>query len=109
MSRNSIKVCVRTRPTQNFAQDNLLIDVEHASIIVKQTDPEAESTILNNRQNTFKFHFDHVFHNASQSAVYDLYARDTVHDVVYGINGAIMTYGQTGKLYLVFLMCYYLR
>jgi kinesin family protein 6/9 len=97
MSRNSVKVCVRTRPTQNFAQDNLFIDVEHASIVVKQTDPEAESTILNNRKNTFKFRFDHVFHNSSQSAVYDLYARDTVHDVVYGINGAILTYGQTGS------------
>ncbi len=98
MSRNSVKVCVRTRPTQNFAQDNLFIDVEHSSIVVKHSDPEAEvSTILNNRQNTFKFRFDHVFHNASHSAVYDLYARDTVHDVVYGINGAILSYGQTGS------------
>lgn len=95
--KNTVKVCVRTRPTQNFAQDNLFIDVEHGAVTVKHSDPEGESTILNNRQNTFKFRFDHVFHNASQSAVYDLYARDTVHDVVYGINGAILTYGQTGS------------
>jgi Cdc6-like AAA superfamily ATPase len=97
MSRNTVKVCIRTRPTQNFAQDNLFIDVEHSTIMVKHTDPNAETSVLNNRQNTFKFRFDHVFHNASQSAVYDLYARDTVHDVVYGINGAILTYGQTGS------------
>jgi kinesin family protein 6/9 len=98
MSRNSVKVCVRTRPTQNFAQDNLFIDTEHATILVKNVDHEAAaSQILNNRQNSFKFRFDHVFHNSSQSAVYDLYARDTVRDVVEGISGAIMSYGQTGS------------
>jgi hypothetical protein len=46
---------------------------------------------------SFKFRFDHIFHNASQAAVYDLYARDTVLGVVDGINGAIMSYGQTGS------------
>ena len=97
MSRNSVKVCVRTRPTQNFAQDNIFIDVEHSSILIKHVDPEAEASVLNNRQNSFKFKFDHVFHNATQSAVYDLHARDTVHDVVDGISGAIMSYGQTGS------------
>lgn len=97
MSKNTVKVCVRTRPTQNFAQDNLFIDVEHGSIVVKHNDPAGDTGILNNRQNTFKFSFDHVFHNASQGAVYDLYVRDTVHDVVYGINGAILSYGQTGS------------
>ena len=96
-AKNSVKVCIRTRPTQNFAQDNLFIDTEHASILVKHSEPEVATTILNNRQNSFKFRFDHVFHNASQSSVYDLYARDTVHDVVDGINGAIMSYGQTGS------------
>jgi type II secretory ATPase GspE/PulE/Tfp pilus assembly ATPase PilB-like protein len=65
---------------------------------VKHVEKEGAATaVLNNRQNSFKFKFDHVFHNASQSAVYDLYARDTVRDVVEGINGAIMTYGQTGS------------
>lgn len=96
MSRNNVKVCVRTRPTQYFAQDNLFIDVEHSSILVKHNDPE-ENSVLNNRQNSFKFQFNHVFHNSSQISVYDLYARDTVHDVVDGINGAILTYGQTGS------------
>jgi Tfp pilus assembly pilus retraction ATPase PilT len=38
-----------------------------------------------------------VFHNATQSAVYDLYVRDTVQGVVDGINGAVMSYGQTGS------------
>lgn len=96
MSGNSVKVCIRTRPTQYFAQDNLFVDTEHSTILVKHAEPEQPS-VLNNKQNSFKFHFDHVFHNASQSAVYDLYARDTVHDVVDGINGAVMSYGQTGS------------
>ena len=38
-----------------------------------------------------------MFHNASQQATYDLYARDTVQGVVDGVNGAIMSYGQTGS------------
>jgi kinesin family protein 6/9 len=100
MKKNSVKVCIRTRPTQNFAQDNIMIDQEHNSIIIDTTHsdtPKLHGGMLDNKQSTFKFKFDHVFHNASQSTVYDLYARDTVQGVVDGINGAIMSYGQTGS------------
>ena len=31
-----IKVCIRTKPTQNFAQDNLIIDREHNAIQVNK-------------------------------------------------------------------------
>lgn len=92
-----MKVCVRTRPTQNFAQNNISIDEEHNTIQVNTGHEEDAGGLSNNKQNTFKFKFDHVFHNASQSAVYDLYARDTVQGVVDGINGAILSYGQTGS------------
>eukprot|EP00981_Chlorochromonas_danica_P002941 scaffold601_cov170-Ochromonas_danica.AAC.2 len=93
-----VRVCIRTRPTQNFAQDNLGVDIEHGTIRVKyDDDKDAASSVLNNRQNTYSFKFDYVFHNASQVAVYDLYARDCVHGVVNGVNGAIMSYGQTGS------------
>ena len=98
MKKSSVKVCVRTRPTQNFAQDNLYIETEHSTIQVNTSDPdEPASTLLYNKQSNFKFKFDHVFHNSSQEEVYDLYARDTVQGVVDGINGAVMTYGQTGS------------
>jgi kinesin family member 6/9 len=99
MKKNSVKVCVRTRPTQNFAQDNITIDQEHNSIIIDTSHNDEPKVVgmLDNKQSIFKFKFDHVFHNASQSAVYDLYARDTVQGVVDGINGAIMSYGQTGS------------
>jgi Kinesin motor domain len=95
--KKSVKVCVRTRPTQYFAQDNLVIDEEHGFIRVN-TDRGDEPPVAggpNNKNNLFKFRFDHVFHNASQTAVYDLFARDTVQGVLDGTNGAIMAYGQT--------------
>lgn len=95
--RNAVKVCIRTRPTQYFAQDCIAIEQEHATIQITNNGDQEPGGMLNNKQNSFKFRFDHVFHNASQSAVYDLFARDTVGGVVDGINGAIMTYGQTGS------------
>jgi kinesin family protein 6/9 len=97
MKRNSVKVCIRTRPTQNFAQNNIIIDAEHGTIQITADQPKDNGGMANNKENSFKFRFDHVFHNASQSNVYDLFARDTVQGVVDGINGAIMSYGQTGS------------
>eukprot|EP01036_Dinobryon_divergens_P030732 gene30732-40021_t len=98
MKRNSVKVCIRTRPTQYFAQDNIFIDEEHGTVQIN-TSVIADETpgLLNNKQSNFKFKFDHVFHNATQASVYDLYARDTVQGVVDGINGSVMSYGQTGS------------
>ena len=98
MKRNAVRVCIRTRPTQYFAQGNINIDEEHATIqINNDSGEEIPAGMPNNKQNSFKFKFDHVFHNASQSSIYDLFARDTVQGVVDGINGAIMSYGQTGS------------
>ena len=94
---NKVKVCVRTRPTQYFAQDSITIDEEHGTIQVNNNQGIEPGEMLNNKNTSAKFRYDHVFHNASQTAVYDLYARDTVQSVVDGINGAIMSYGQTGS------------
>jgi kinesin family protein 6/9 len=99
MKKNAVKVCIRTRPTQNYAQDNIFIDQEHNTIQINTNTaqgPQGDG-LLDNKQSNFKFKFDHVFHNATQTAVYDLYARDTVQTVVDGINGAILSYGQTGS------------
>lgn len=97
MKRNSVKVCVRTRPTHNFAQDNITLDLNENTIQVSQGHSDAKESLVNNKQNVFKFKFDQVFHNASQSDLYDTFARDTVQGVVDGVNGAIMSYGQTGS------------
>ena len=97
MTRNSVKVCIRTRPTHHFAQDNIDLQEIDNTIQITNKHEQDFGGLANNKQNSFKFKFDHIFHNAPQSAVYDLYARDTVQGVVDGINGAIMTYGQTGS------------
>jgi len=79
MTRNSVKVCVRTRPTQYFAQDNIFIDEEHSTIQINTGPLGSDGPgLLNNKQSNFKFKFDHVFHNTSQSAVYDLHARGSL-------------------------------
>jgi hypothetical protein len=96
-SRRSVKVCIRTRPTHYFAQDNITIENDEKTIQLRAKSAEISAGLSDNRQSNFKFRFDHVFHNASQSNVYDLYCRDTVLGVVDGINGAIMAYGQTGS------------
>ena len=97
MVKASIKVCVRTRPTQDFAQDKIFVDTDHNIIQVQAAGDSEIGNLLNNKQNNFKFRFDQVFHNASQAAVYDLKARSTVLSVIEGINSAILTYGQTGS------------
>jgi kinesin family member 6/9 len=97
MTRNSVKVCIRTRPTHHFAQDNIDLQEIDNTIQITNKSEQDFGGLQNNKQNSFKFKFDHIFHNAPQSAVYDLYARDTVQGVIDGINGAIMSYGQTGS------------
>jgi hypothetical protein len=93
MTRNAVRVCVRTRPTHHFAQNNISIDQEARTIIINSSRESAPEpgAILNNRSNIFKFKFDHIFHNSSQSEVYNLFAYDIVMGVLDGVNGAIMT------------------
>jgi thioester reductase-like protein len=96
-TKRSIKVCVRTRPTHFFAQDNIVIETDQRTVVINGIAEDDAGGISNNKQNRHAFKFDHVFHNASQAGVYDLYCRDTVLGVVEGTNGAILSYGQTGS------------
>ncbi|CBN79257.1 kinesin-like protein [Ectocarpus siliculosus] len=102
MGRDHVKVCVRTRPTSTFAQDAIVIDKEAQTITVNHGTLEQEAEIAatgmhDNRQNSFRFQFHHVLHNAGQDTIYDGLARDVVQGAVDGISGCIMTYGQTGS------------
>lgn len=108
-SRKSIKVCIRTRPTHYFAQDNIVLENDSKTIQIQANHIEDNGGLTNNRQSGYKFRFDHVFHNASQSEVYDLYCRDTVLGVVDGTNGAIMSYGQTGSGKTFTMVIYYFQ
>jgi len=95
MRRNPVKVCVRTRPTANFAQDEIVIDQEQNTIEIKHAMPESNDPI-NNKQTNFRFQYHHVLHQASQDTVYEL-ARHVVQGAVDGVNGTILSYGQTGS------------
>ena len=96
--KNNVKVCVRTKPSQYFAQDNIFIENEKSVVVSTDTSHEpAVAGVPNNKISDYKFKFDHIFHNSSQSEVYDLYCRNIVQNIVDGISGAIMTYGQTGS------------
>ena len=93
----TIKVCVRTRPTAQFAAGHIAIDADRNAITIDKGHEASPDGVCNNAQSRFDFRFHHVLHNASQDTVYETLARDVVQDVVDGINGTIMTYGQTGS------------
>ena len=98
MPSKAIKVCVRTRPTSCFAQDELYINNRDMTIAVDPNEGDYDATMgPNNRDSRSKFQFHHVLHNASQETVYESMCRDVVQGVVDGTNGTIMSYGQTGS------------
>jgi kinesin family protein 6/9 len=89
----TVQVIVRTRPTSNFAHDNLNIDIEkHRINVHKAKDDDA----VNNQIQDWQFDLSKVLHNAGQELVYDTAARDIVDSVLEGYNGTLMAYGQTG-------------
>ena len=55
-----------------------------------------EKGIINNQQESWKFKFDKLMHNASQEDVFEYCARDIVASVAEGYNGTVLCYGQTG-------------
>ena len=52
--------------------------------------------IINNQQESWKYKFDKILHNASQEDVFDYCAKGLVGAVVEGYNATLMCYGQTG-------------
>ena len=103
MPRQAVKVCIRTRPTANFAANAIQIDPAKATVVINTADKKAQDAThhadtsgMNNMDTLFSFKFHHVLHNASQDTVYNTLSSDVVQSVVDGTNGTIMTYGQTG-------------
>ena len=92
MVKSAVKVMVRTRPTSNFASKNINIVPDTANIDV-HIPKDASQGMINNQQDSWKFKFDGILHNASQDAVYDKAAREIVSSVVEGYNGSILAYG----------------
>jgi kinesin family protein 6/9 len=112
MPRHGVRVIIRTRPTANFATQQLQIDPDDSTITVrtigssspsKNGSSDASSSISpaqtgpSNRKDCWTFKFHQVLHNAGQDRVYEAIARDIVHGAtVDGVNGTILAYGQTG-------------
>eukprot|EP01028_Stygiella_incarcerata_P008109 TRINITY_DN3446_c0_g1_i1.p1 TRINITY_DN3446_c0_g1~~TRINITY_DN3446_c0_g1_i1.p1 ORF type:complete len:836 (+),score=260.83 TRINITY_DN3446_c0_g1_i1:145-2508(+) len=96
MPKNPVRVCVRTRPTDRFAQDQLFINTSGGSIDVDLHRKDRSSDIVSNVQDRFSFKFDRILHNTPQETVYNEIASDVVKSVLEGYNGTIMCYGQTG-------------
>jgi len=94
MVKCAVQVCVRARPTSNFASGLLNIDQGDRSVKVHIPKPAGQH--INNQQEDWKFRFHNVLDNASQEVVYDSCAADIVDSVLEGYNGTILAYGQTG-------------
>jgi len=91
-----VKVCIRTRPTANFAGKELNIDQDNNTICVDAGGGPHEDGTPYNRQDNYKFKYHQILHNASQETVYASLTADVVQSVMDGVNGTIMSYGQTG-------------
>eukprot|EP00775_Hariotina_reticulata_P001708 gene1708-2053_t len=74
MSRSTVKVLLRTRPSQSM--------------------PAEQQFFLNTDS---KFKFDGLLHHASQQDVFEMCAADVIQSALQGYNGTVMCYGQTGS------------
>lgn len=95
MTKENIKVVVRTRPTPNFCSKNLNIDTVNSNVLV-QIPKDPHGGHVNNAQEQWRFKFDKILHNSSQEDVFSFCAQDIITKVANGLNGTILCYGQTG-------------
>ncbi|XP_057502776.1 kinesin-like protein KIN-1 isoform X1 [Actinidia eriantha] len=88
---SNITVCVRFRPLSSKERR------DHGDgICIRSLDAET-FTFKDEKQEEYTFSFDRVFYEGSEQAdVYEFLALPIVRDAVNGINGTIITYGQTG-------------
>ncbi|XP_047070817.1 kinesin-like protein KIN-1 [Lolium rigidum] len=91
MSNSNVTVCVRFRPLGHKERKG-----NDDKVCFKKLDSES-FVFKDERDEDVIFSFDKVFYDDSeQSDVYNFLAMPIVTDAVNGINGTIITYGQTG-------------
>ena len=83
MSKQAVKVIIRTRPTADFASQNVEIDANSGAITLKQDKNEAMG-LINNQTDIWRFNFEQILHNASQDETYEVSASEIVQSVVEG-------------------------
>ena len=76
MVKQQIKVVARTRPTPDFASNNVMLDQQHdvnkcadliklLQTVTVQIPKDEHGGHVNNQTETWKFKFDKLMHNAS--------------------------------------------
>ena len=95
-TENTIKVILRTRPTQHFATNNIRINLPDNTISIYIPRNEKEG-LINNQKEQWSFHFDKILHNVPQEEVFEYTMNDIIKSSVQGYNGTIFAYGQTGS------------
>ena len=95
-SENTVKVIIRTRPTQHFATSNIRINLldDTISVFIPRNQKEG---LINNQKEQWSFHFDKILHNVPQEEVFEYTMNDIIKSSVQGYNGTIFAYGQTGS------------
>ena len=95
-TENTVKVMIRTRPTQHFASKNIRINLsdDTISIFIPRNQKEG---LINNQKEQWSFHFDKILHNVPQEEVFEYTMNDIIKSSVQGYNGTIFAYGQTGS------------
>jgi len=103
MSALPIKIYIRTRPTTDFAGDNLKILDDHQTITVN-IDKSDPLNFLNNPTCDYTFKFHSILHNANQEIVFEEAAREIIDSFIQGYNGCLFAYGQrnSGKTFTMF-------
>ena len=93
---NTIKIVLRTRPTQNFASNNIKMNLSENTISIYIAKNEKEG-LINNAKENWSFQFDKLLHNVPQEEVFEYCVTDIIKSSVMGYNGTVFAYGQTGS------------
>ena len=70
MSKQAVKVVIRTRPTADFAQKNIEIDPTKG-VIKMMFEKDEHAGVINNQTDAWTFNFEKILHNASQDETFE--------------------------------------
>jgi kinesin family protein 6/9 len=92
----AIKCYIRTRPTTDFASDNIKIfdDKQTVTVNIDKSDP---LNFLNTPECSYSFKFHSVLHNVSQEIVFEEAVREIVDSFIQGYHGCLFSIGQRGS------------
>ncbi|CAE6082222.1 unnamed protein product [Arabidopsis arenosa] len=89
---SNVTVCARFRPRSSKE----MRDPSRDGVCARPIDAET-FVFQDDKEDEFTFSLDRVFYeDSTQAALYDFLALPIMRDAVNGINGTIITYGQTG-------------